>query len=247
MGGKSIGSSAVAIWFLLTLSALTRSSQNEKPGGSFRPNIPKTWDHAAMATLEVPLANPIGSPKHVSADYYYRIPVRPIYKSYPVYAPGHEPPGYMDWLKQQEPAVLWDNGGHRPLLHTELDWIRAGEAVFDATVFYDVIATTADVRRPAWYQKTGALVAKNGTMPFARYAVRKKGEVQVGSNACAMCHPRVMPDGSVLKGAQGNFPFDSRPASGSGRSHGTAKMARSFARTSLSACAESLALATLAR
>ncbi|HXJ95266.1 MAG TPA: hypothetical protein VMT20_20690 [Terriglobia bacterium] len=58
----------------------------------FDPVIPKTWDDAAMATLEVPLADPIGSPKHVSADYYYRIPVRPIYKSYPVYASGHEPP-----------------------------------------------------------------------------------------------------------------------------------------------------------
>ena len=23
-----------------------------------------------------------------------------------------------------------------------------------------------------------------------------------------MCHTRVMPDGSVVKGAQGNFPFD---------------------------------------
>jgi hypothetical protein len=62
----------------------------------FTPTIPKAWDDAAMATLEVPLANPIGSPKHVSADYYYRIPVRPIYKEYPIYAPGYEPPGYMD-------------------------------------------------------------------------------------------------------------------------------------------------------
>jgi hypothetical protein len=41
-------------------------------------------DDQAMATLEVPLADPIGSPKHVSADYYYRIPVRPIYKQYPI-------------------------------------------------------------------------------------------------------------------------------------------------------------------
>jgi hypothetical protein len=31
--------------------------------------------------LEIPLADPVGSPKHVSADYYYRIPVAPIYKS----------------------------------------------------------------------------------------------------------------------------------------------------------------------
>jgi hypothetical protein len=83
--------------------------------------IPKTWDDQAIATLEIPLADPVGSPKHVSADYYYRIPVAPIYKSYPVYAPGHEPPGYMDWLKQQEPEILWNDAGHAPPLQTDAD------------------------------------------------------------------------------------------------------------------------------
>ena len=69
--------------------------------------VPRTWDDKAIAELEVPLADPVGSPKHVSADYYYRIPVRPIYKGYPVYAPGHEPPNYKAWLAQQEPQLLW--------------------------------------------------------------------------------------------------------------------------------------------
>ena len=59
----------------------------------FRPEIPKTWDDAEIAALELPLANPAGSPKHISANYYYKIPVRPIYRSYAVFAPGHEPPG----------------------------------------------------------------------------------------------------------------------------------------------------------
>ena len=89
------------------------SAQNPNSAGP-SPMIPKTWDDTAMATLEVPLADPVGSPKHAPADYYYKIPVRPIYKSYPIYAPGHEPPGYMDWLKQQEPQIIWDDAGHRP-------------------------------------------------------------------------------------------------------------------------------------
>jgi hypothetical protein len=45
-----------------------------------RPTIPRTWDDQEIARHEVPLADPTGSPKHVSSDYYYRIPVRPIYK-----------------------------------------------------------------------------------------------------------------------------------------------------------------------
>jgi hypothetical protein len=32
--------------------------------------------------------------------------------------------------------------------------------------------------------------------------------VEIGANSCGMCHTRVMPDGSAIKGAQGNFPFD---------------------------------------
>src|SRR6476660_1583032 len=72
-----------------------------------RPNIPRVWVDSEIAALEVPLANPAGSPKHISAEYYYSIPVRPIYKSYPVYAPGHEPPGYFDRLTRQEPEIVW--------------------------------------------------------------------------------------------------------------------------------------------
>lgn len=81
--------------------------------------IPKAWDDAALAALQVPLANPVGSPKQVSADYYYEIPMRPIYKQYAVYAPGHEPPGYMELLQQQEPVVIWDDKVHAPGLKTE--------------------------------------------------------------------------------------------------------------------------------
>src|SRR5262249_58300387 len=32
--------------------------------------------------------------------------------------------------------------------------------------------------------------------------------LEIGMFSCAMCHTRVMPNGSVLKGAQGNFPFE---------------------------------------
>ncbi|SPE41764.1 exported hypothetical protein [Candidatus Sulfopaludibacter sp. SbA3] len=74
----------------------------------FHPAIPKTWDDSAMATLEVPLVDPAASPKHVPADYYYRIPVRSIYRQYPVYAPGREPRGYMEWLERQDPVPVWD-------------------------------------------------------------------------------------------------------------------------------------------
>jgi len=45
------------------------NAQREK-GAGVGP-VPKAWDEEAIATLEIPLANPIGSPKHVSSEYYY--------------------------------------------------------------------------------------------------------------------------------------------------------------------------------
>jgi hypothetical protein len=57
----------------------------------YHPEIPRTWDKEAMATLEVPHPDPRYSPVAVPAEYYYSVPVRPVYKAYPVYAPGKEP------------------------------------------------------------------------------------------------------------------------------------------------------------
>lgn len=62
----------------------------------------------------------------------YGIPVRPVYKSYAVYHPSKEPPGYIDWLERQEPQVVFDAAK----LQTPADWIAAGELVFDAPIAY---------------------------------------------------------------------------------------------------------------
>ena len=197
--------------FLVSLLiAISSASQDTDPqkSSAVALTIPKTWDNEAVATLEVPLANPGGSPKHVSADYYYKIPVRPIYKQYPVYAPGDEPSGYLDRLKQQEPVIVWDDVGHRPPLQADADWIKAGEIVFDALISYGEVFTLSDVRSAEWYDKSGMPITKDGVLPFLHYVIRKKGEVEVGMCSCAMCHTRVMPNGTTLKGAQGNMPFD---------------------------------------
>ena len=64
-----------------------------------------------------------------------------------------------------------------------------------------------DVRNPEWYRFTGIQGDKNGVVPFYRYVVREKGKVEVNLDSCAECHTRLMSDGTVLKGAQGNVPF----------------------------------------
>src|SRR6266567_6894625 len=70
--------------------------------------IPHTWDDAVLGEVEVPLADPAGAIHFVPSDFYYKIPVRPIYRSYPVYAPGSEPSGYFEWVKKQAPVIIWN-------------------------------------------------------------------------------------------------------------------------------------------
>jgi hypothetical protein len=199
---------------MLGLFCIWMTGVSAQPQQPAKPTIPKTWDDTEIARHEIPLADPIGSPKHVSADYYYKIPVRPIYKGYPVYAPGHEPSGYMNWLAQQDPIVVWDDKGHTPQLNTQADWIRAGEIVFDAPISYDARGRVENMRDPEWYQKLHVPISKDGTVPEYQYVIRIKGRVELGGTSCAFCHTRILPDGSILKGAQSNFPINRSAASG---------------------------------
>jgi hypothetical protein len=204
MSGKPIKLSLLLGYLLNVIIFSAYMTQAQEGAGSFKPQIPKTWDDEAVASMEVPLANPDRTPKHISSEYYYKMVERVFYKSYPVYAPGKEPPGYMDWLKQQEPEIAFD----ATKLKTKEDWIKAGELVFEAPIAYAPTFQGGDPRDPEWYKKTGTPVTRDGIMPFSRYVIREKGTIELGQASCATCHTRVLPDGTVIKGAQGNYPID---------------------------------------
>src|SRR5579871_6948690 len=98
----------------------------------FDPRIPRAWDDKEVATFETPLAQRDRSPRYMTADEYYELSVRPIYKTYPAYAEGREPAGYREGLMQREPEEVFDPAK----LRTKEDWIRAGRLVFEAPAFY---------------------------------------------------------------------------------------------------------------
>jgi len=111
----------------------------------------------------------------------------------------------MQRLKQQEPQIIFDASK----LKTEQDWIKAGETVFDAPIeFVSTGLLMSEVKDPTWYVSNKVPVTKDGIFPFMRYVIREKGKVEIGILSCAMCHTRVMPGGTIIKGAQGNFPDD---------------------------------------
>jgi hypothetical protein len=174
----------------------------------FSPVIPRTWDPEALRDLELPIAGLGKPPSHITPEYYYAQKVRPIYASYPVYHPDREPAGYFESLKTKEPVLLWNDGMTTPKLETEADWIAAGEIVFDSPIDFVELTPEQRMKRIADFRTLDYPLTKDGVIPFHRYVVREKGKVELGVLSCAECHTRVMPTGSIIKGAQGNPPFD---------------------------------------
>ncbi len=174
------------------------------------PQIPRTWSQPAIDSLSVPLASAPNTPTHLSEPAYYQIPERVLYKTYPVYHPAYEPPGYLTWLKSREPEVIVFDASH---LDTTEKQIAAGELVFNApTSFAPMFFTPEDLRDPAFYKTLSMPVARDGTVPFARWTIRKKGVLELGSMGCNTCHTRVLNNGTVVPGAQGNNANDRQGA-----------------------------------
>ena len=187
--------------FVLTLSNITLGQKSETHAIS----IPQTWDDEAIKSLQLPLADRRVITKLISSSYYYSIPVRPIYKTYEVYRPDREPRGYMAQLKRKSPQIIFDSSK----LRSEADWAKAGEMVFDAPIEFVGDGTLySEIRGMDWFVKNKVPITSEGVMPFMRWVVRKQGKVELGILSCAQCHTRVMPDGTIIKGAQGNFPDD---------------------------------------
>jgi hypothetical protein len=169
---------------------------------TFHPDIPRAWDDHEIGAFQVPLVQRDRSPQYLSAQEYYAQRVRTIYRTYPVYAPGNEPAGYMESLEQKEPEIAFDVSS----LRTKEDWIRAGEAVFDtAPSPVEMPPVPISALLPPG---VSVPTSSDGVIPYVSYVIRKKGVVELNLFSCAACHSRVMPDGSVVKGAQGNSPFE---------------------------------------
>lgn len=194
----------LAIVFL-TLGAFVSAAAQDQPGQPFRPEIPRTWDPRKLADFELPLAPPAPPVTFPSAEYYYSIPARKPFQTYPIYLPGREPEGYLETLFAKAPGVAFDAAR----LKTKQDWIAAGRLIFESGGTAVLKATSPEPLRAAIRAMTGHYkvpVAADGAVPHFRYAVEKTGEVQIVGFMCVTCHARVMPDGGVIYAAQSNMP-----------------------------------------
>ena len=181
---------------VLTITSLSFRKFNE---------IPRVWDVERIRTMHLPVPGSSVAANPVTEDYYYKLPVRVAYKSYPFYMPGKEPKGYYEWLRQQTPAVIFNSAD----LKTDEDWIKAGEIIYDMPEVYEPIDSVYMASLPELEKHWRNFIptTKEGVIPFLSIVVREKGRIELGSRTCGMCHTKLMPDGSLLKGGQGNFQF----------------------------------------
>src|SRR5260221_1779109 len=180
--------------FALILESTVLWSQS-----AFRPEIPKTWDEAALADWATPVAGLNLRPTHISAKQYYSLAMENL-RTYPVYFPGREPEDYWDMLQHVGPKPLIEP----EKLETEADWIEAGSRVFDNAdhlhlrTFDPKLIATARSRESL--EKIGAKPTPEGTLYGMRWVPTKQGlALSLGNGSlCHLLYPR---DGGRLPGA----------------------------------------------
>jgi hypothetical protein len=161
---------------------------------------PRIWDEAALADWATPIAGLNVRPAHYSSAEYYAVPADNL-RTYPVYHPDAEPPGYWDELQKKKPEPLIDTRATR----TAAEWIEDGVRVFRE--MDNVLMRTNDpqliaqARDPRSFQ--GSMRLPDGTALGARWVVTDQGVMLTVPACAAACHIGSAPDGTLMFGGAG--------------------------------------------
>jgi len=159
--------------------------------------LPRIWDDEALKDWATPIAALGIRPGHFTAAEYYAVPGDNL-RTYPVYRPDREPPGYWEWLQKQRPEPLVDASKIR----TREDWIKAGKAAFQdvdrVSIRSDDAAVIRAYRDPAAWEDVWT--RSDGSLLMERWVVTSEG-LKISFAECAGCHGMPRPDGAVLWGA----------------------------------------------
>jgi hypothetical protein len=187
----------------LSVSVVTCAGQSSSPPNK-RPVAPKIWDQQELAGWALPITGVNAPPNFYSEAEYYAAPVQE-FRTYPVYHPDREPPGYMEWLRQQDPKPLVDPAE----IQSDDDWVRIGRRVFaelDTGQFRTDRPDAINPVRDRELLKTSRVtMAPNGEFPVFRWVVEARGRVRLSLLECAGCHMRMEPDGTLVHGPASNI------------------------------------------
>ncbi len=156
--------------------------------------VPRIWDDARLADWATPLATLNVRPANFTSEEYYRVPADNL-RTYPVYPPDREPPGYWEWLQAQKPQPLVDAAQ----IQTNDDWVAAGKRAF---IELDSVlartndpATIARARDPESFK--GVYTLADGSVLDPRWVVTEQG-VMLTMSDCSNCHMRARPGADPL-------------------------------------------------
>lgn len=179
--------------FLLGLAIASAQS------GERRIEPPRIWNDRDLAEWATPVAGLNVRPGHYSEKEYYSAPVGEYVRTYPVYFPGREPAGYWEMIRDKTPEPLI-----RPGARTSTEWVQEGRRVFhelDLPYLRNFDPKLIELVRSAdALRKVGGHAQKDGTILGVRWVPTSEG-LALSQQDCAVCHTRVMPDGSLLDGA----------------------------------------------
>jgi hypothetical protein len=196
IGGSRQRQASIAIAGALLVLAIVARGQSQ---------VPRIWDDAALEDWATPIAALGVRPAHYMSAEYYQVPADNL-RTYPVYVPDKEPPGYWEWLQQQKPEPLVDVGAIRG----ERDWIRAG-----AQAFRDLDTPPARTNDPKMIALArdprafeGVKPQPDGSVLDVRWVVTSRG-VELTVTECSSCHVHVLDEGRIMyAGPSGRFASD---------------------------------------
>jgi hypothetical protein len=162
-----------------------------------RPDVPRTWDEAALADWATPLAGLNARPTHISTNEYYALRVENL-RTYPVYFPDREPAGYWDMLQHAGPKPLIEP----EKLKSEADWINAGGTVFEQVDDLQLRTLDSQLIAVARSRETyaGRAPPPDGMVSDLRWVPTGQG-VALSVPNCRNCHLQILPDGTRVPGA----------------------------------------------
>ncbi len=173
----------LGICLTLALSVITDSQTR----------VPRIWDDKTLADWATPLAALRVRPAHYTAAEYYAAPSHNL-RTYPVYLPDKEPPGYWEDLQKKKPEPLVDAAKIR----TTQDWIDAGARAFsdldNPLGRSDDPALIAKARDPKTFANVAGLA--DGTVREPRWVVTDRG-VMLTSLQCSSCHATIGADRTI--------------------------------------------------
>src|SRR5262249_31977847 len=160
----------------------------------------------ALKNWALPVVGVNATPRFYSEAEYYAAKVDEL-RTYPVYVKNREPKGYRESIRRRGPQPLVAIGRAR----TEAEWNAAGLMVFHGMDLPEnrmgdpkVLEWLDDPDAPV---REHALITGDGIIVGFRWVVDRDRKLKVTIPECSSCHTRVLPDGTTINGAQGNFKF----------------------------------------